>query len=247
MKTSNKILLVVLILILALGIISSIWLRVTVFAEAVEGDGNVQQQERRLEDFHKIDVAGSFKVYFTQDSIQRIMVTADSNLMDYIQTDVVNGELKVSPRSRIRSRNLQLDISAMELTHFKASGGAHVFGTNLITGPELNLRGSAGSSFEMETLVERLMVRLSSGSDAMLAGQADSATFQASSGSQVNAFDLVAQTVKVTASSGSNLNVNAQKELSVKASSGSDIQYMGAPFVNELNLSSGAVVQQRRR
>jgi hypothetical protein len=247
MKTSNKILLVVLTLILALGIISSIWLRVAVFAEAIEGSGDVRQEERRLESFHKIDVAGGFKVYFTQDSAQRVIVTADSNLMDYIQTDVVNGELRVSPRSRIRSRNLQLDISALDLSQIKASGGASVWVTDILSSPELTLRGSAGSSFEVEALVERLMVHLSAGSQATLSGAAGTAEFRTSAGSQVDAYDLEAQKVRVTASSGSSLKVNAQEELNVKGSSGSNIYYMGAPYVNELNLSSGAAVHQRSR
>lgn len=247
MKTSNKILLAAMVLILVILTVSVALVKVNVLGNVISGDGDVRQENRSAETFDMIDVEGNFKVYYTQEGPAQIMVTADNNLLEYILTEVVDGELQIKTMDRLRSDQLRLDISCLDIKQIKTSAGARLFGENAISTPELTLHSSSGSRIELEAIVEQLIVSLSSGSHVNLKGEASSAEYSASAGSQLEAFDMESQKVSASGSSGSRLNVNATDELSVKGSSGSSIYYEGTPVINELNLSSGAAIHQRSR
>lgn len=246
MKTSNKLLLAALILILVFMALSAVVLKVNVFGDVIQGDGNIRQENRQVGYFDRVEVSGRFQVNYTQESRQAVLVTGDNNLLEHILTEVSDGELRVFTRNRLQSRNLQIDLSSSDIRQIKAAAGAQFNAQNMIHSPVLTLLGSAGARIELEALVEELLVNLSAGSSARLSGQAQTVEVEASAGSQLDAFELEAQQVKVQASAGSRVNVNAQEELSVSGSAGSSIYYAGTPVINELNLSAGSAIHQRR-
>ena len=90
----------------------------------------------------------------------------------------------------------------------------------------------------------KVQVTASSGSNATLAGNADSGAFQVSSGATVNAQDLVTKSSRAAATSAAALKVNASEDLTATASSGANIRYRknlkSAPNVNT---SSGGSVK----
>lgn len=57
------------------------------------GAGNITQEERNVPTYHSIISDGSIDVFITHDSSYVVLVEAGSNLMDYIETDVVNDQL----------------------------------------------------------------------------------------------------------------------------------------------------------
>lgn len=246
MKTSNKILLGALILVVLGMTLSAAYLKTNVLGDVVQGDGNVVQEDRPVEAFDKIEIGGNFKVYFTQESPSKLVVSADNNLMEYILSEVVDGELRIYSKNRIQSRNIQLDISSSDIRQITAAAGANVIGRNPITTPQLTLIGSAGGQLDLEAMVEQLIVNLSAGSRATLSGQADEAEYEASAGSRLSAYDLEAKRVDASGSAGSTLEVNATESLSAEGSAGTGIYYAGTPVINELNLSAGAAIHQRR-
>lgn len=246
MKTSNKILLGALILVVLLMTVSAAFLKTNVFGDVIKGDGDVRQENRPVEAFDRIDIGGNFQVYFTQEGPSKLMVSADNNLMEYILSEVVDGELRVYSTNRLQSRNIQLDINSSDIRQIKATAGARIFGRNAITTPQLTLLGSAGAQLELEAMVEQLIVNLSAGSRATLSGAADEAEYEASAGSRVSAYDLEARSVRAKGSAGSTLEVHATESLSAEGSAGSGIYYAGTPQINELNLSAGAAIHQRK-
>ena len=67
----------------------------------------------------------------------------------------------------------------------------------------------------------------------------------ASSGSDIKAGDLKAESSKVQASSGADITVNTAKELRAIASSGGNIKYFGNPdIVNKNDSPSGSIRKQ---
>lgn len=246
MKTSNKILLGALILVVLVMTLSAAFLKTNVFGDVIQGEGEVRQEDRPVEAFDRIDIGGNFKVYFTQEGPTKLVVSAENNLMEHILSEVVNGELRVYSKNRIQSRNIQLDISSSEIKQIKATAGARITGRNTITTPQLTLLGSAGAQLELEAMVEQLIVNLSAGSKAVLRGEAQEAEYEASAGSRVEAYDLEAKNVHAQGSAGSTLQVHATEKLSAEGSAGTGIYYAGTPVINELNLSAGAAIHQRR-
>ena len=145
MKTSNKILLAALILIMVFLTLSVALIRVNVFGNIITGDGDVRQENRTAETFDMIDVSGNFNVYYSQQSPARIMVTADNNLLEHILTEIINGELRIHTKERLDSDEMRIDVSSLDIRQIKTSAGANLYGQNTISSPVLSLLGSSGS------------------------------------------------------------------------------------------------------
>jgi len=90
-----------------------------------------------------------------------------------------------------------------------------------------------------------LNCKSTSGSDLRLSGKTIKLIAEATSGSDIKAADLMAESSQVKATSGADITVNTSKELTAKATSGGDVKYYGNPEkVDKSDSSSGSVRQQ---
>jgi hypothetical protein len=87
-------------------------------------------------------------------------------------------------------------------------------------------------------------VNQSSGSDIHISGKVNNLQLQANSGSDFHGYDLVSETCRAESHAGSDVYITVNKELSVKAGSGSDIHYKGNGAVKESNTWGGSSIRK---
>jgi hypothetical protein len=85
----------------------------------------------------------------------------------------------------------------------------------------------------------------SSGSDMDIKGKVNDVNITASSGSDFNGYDLISETCKADASSGSGIEITVNKELQAQASSGGGINYKGNGVITSVSNSSGGKVKKQ--
>ena len=78
-----------------------------------------------------------------------------------------------------------------------------------------------------------------------LKGKAENLKASASSGSDLQAGDLIANHVDASASSGGDVLIHAVKSLKANASSGGDVSYKGNPETEDVSTSSGGDVKKQ--
>lgn len=230
------------ILILSL-LILTVSMHSCVLSPSVKGDGNVTEEERKTADFDGIKASRGMNVYITQGDDFRVMVKADENLHDYIETQVDNGILVVSSSANIRkSKAKAVYVTLPNVETVKASAGSNVFTESGIRANELDVKSSAGSNINLEVKADKIMVSASAGSNIWLKGAADQLNAAASSGSNIKAGDLKTDKAEIKVSSGANIWTLVDQSFSAKASSGGNIFYAGNPSQTEINKSSGGNV-----
>ncbi|MDO9274682.1 MAG: DUF2807 domain-containing protein, partial [Lutibacter sp.] len=79
-------------------LIVSINLNAQVFTKKIKGNANMQTENRSVSNYDKISVAGSFDVKLVKGKEGAISIIADENLMEYIETEVKDGHLKIQPK-----------------------------------------------------------------------------------------------------------------------------------------------------
>jgi len=80
--------------------------------EKIKGNKIVISEQRQVEPFHTIHLYDNFQVALNEDSDNFIDIEADSNLQEYIITDIENGILKIKSSKNIkRSKALNIKIS----------------------------------------------------------------------------------------------------------------------------------------
>ncbi|MEL6812210.1 MAG: head GIN domain-containing protein [Bacteroidota bacterium] len=197
----------------------------------VTGNGNVVTEERPVtSDFTAVRGSAGMDVFLTEGNENKIVVEADENLLEIIETEISEGQLKIRATQNIgRSKSQKVHVTYKKLEKISASSGADVIGNSVVKTEYLTLDSSSGADLEVDVVAREVYADVSSGADLKISGRADKLVADASSGSDLKAMDLEVKICKAEASSGADIVVNVKEEMDGKASSGGDIRYYGNP------------------
>jgi hypothetical protein len=185
MKKTNNLLLINLFAISILLLISSCYF-------AFDNLGPVVDEEREVNDFSKLKVTSGINVKLSQGNHHRIIIHANKDIIDDVETEVSNGTLHVSiNRNWFRGgANVNAEITFVELTSIDVNAGSDLESVGLLTFRDIDIEASAGSDLKLNLEASSVNLRSSSGSDASLKGSARNFEAKASSGSDINAYEI---------------------------------------------------------
>jgi hypothetical protein len=199
--------------------------------DQVSGNGEVVTQEREVTaDFYLIKGSTGLDVYLTEGDTPKIVVEADENLHEFIETRIEDGKLHIKATKNIRRASARkVYVTYTSLEGVEASSGADIKATSQIKAENLTLKSSSGADLEADVYARELSVTTSSGARIKLSGSAKNSSLKASSGSDIKASDLETLTCEAQASSGADITIKVLNTLEGKASSGGIIKYYGDP------------------
>lgn len=207
---------------------------------SIKGNGNVVEQNRKTRDFSKIEVSRGMNVYISQGETHKVVVKADENLLDAIETENDGDVLIIRASKNIRSAtSKKAFITVPNLEEIKASSGSNTFSETKLVFRDLTVSTSSGSNVTLEINSEKTEFSSSSGSNINLQGTTNSFKAKASSGSNIKAEELTAKNCETKASSGSNIWITAKNDFSGDVSSGANIFVYGNPKNSNIKKSSG--------
>ncbi len=208
-------------------------------------------QVRNVGSFHAIEVSSGINLILKQGNTTAVAVSASSDdIVARIKTEVENGKLKIYfDRSGWNNWNnkgakLKAYVTCAAIDAIEASSGADVITDGNINADNLKITLSSGANLDGNVTASALKVDQSSGSDMNIKGKAGSIDVSASSGSDFKGYDLVSETCKADASSGSGIEITVNKELDAKASSGGDVHYKGNASATNISNSSGGRIKK---
>jgi len=212
--------------------------------DGVRGNGNVISESRKISnDFNRIEASRGLDVYITKSSDLALVVEADENLHELIETDVIDGTLIITAEKNIGfAKAKKIHLSVDNLNEILVSSGAEIYSENTFFTDDLEVRATSGSEAKLTLNVINLTCEATSGADIYLRGKADTFEVNASSGSDINAYELDVKNCIAKASSGSDIKVKVNDAFDGKATSGADIKYKGNPKIISKNKSSGGSI-----
>ncbi|PKA83835.1 putative autotransporter adhesin-like protein [Ulvibacter sp. MAR_2010_11] len=212
----------------------------------VDGNGHVTTEERPLNGpFHEVKGSAGLDVYLSEGAEEKVVVEADENLMEIIETEIHNGRLTITTTESIgRSKAKKVHVTYVSLDKILASSGSDVIANSVVKSEVLSLDASSGADLEVEIFAKEAYVETSSGADIKVSGKASSLFADASSGSDLNAKNLMVLNCNADASSGADITVNVKESLKADASSGGDVNYYGNPSAVTNNGSKSGSVRK---
>jgi hypothetical protein len=209
-----------------------------------------QSKNINLTNFNEVHVASGIDLYLTQSSSESIKVTASSDLLNNVLVEKDGSAVSICYKNNIRwgnifkGQSIKVYMDYKTLQAISASGGSDVYGENKLKTSNLKLSFSGGSDLKLSLDTKNLDISSSGGSDIDVKGTATNLSVSISGGSDLDAYDLKADFARVTASGGSDANVNVSKALEASASGGSDIHYKGDAALKVTSSSkSGEVIK----
>lgn len=200
--------------------------------------------------FTNIDISAGLDLSFEQGAAQP--VTVENAKGDFSDIEVsVKGDTLILKRAKNnwgwgrKRERYGITVSAPMISGIEASSGSDVAGRGM-SGQDISIDVSSGADVTV-TGVDggTVSIKTSSGSDASVAGSCVAVRAKASSGSDLEARDLICQNGEADASSGSDIAIHVTTSVDADASSGADIDVYGGPTNVESDKSSGGSVSIR--
>ncbi len=217
-------------------------------AQKVINDANAEK--RAVNGFHGIHVATGIDLVLTAGNTEEVAVSAaTTEFRDKIITRVENGILKIyyetktgAVNKRKETKDLKAYVSYKSLDNLYVSTGAELTINGILKSTKLSMTVNTGALVSGEVYIEKLKVDQSTGSKVTLSGKAGTLEVDGSTGSKFKGEDMNTTVSNVTVSTGAIVSVSAEKELQVKASTGGNVKYKGAPSIRDIKKSTGGSV-----
>jgi hypothetical protein len=172
------------------------------------GEGAVTSEIRQTDGFSRIESGGGFHVSVGVGPASSLEVSAQSNILPLIVTEVVDGTLRIrSSKGFTTTERVDVTLTTPQLERIQLTGGSHG-----------DVNGLAAEAFD---------VQLSGGSVLTANGTANTMALGASGGSVGELDGLTASTINVDLSGGSRVEVRATNQVNGSASVGSRVSVAG--------------------
>lgn len=229
-----------LVIILTLGITACVdgQIRRTVY-----GNNHVVKKERDAGNFSGLRVSSGIDVYLKQTDDESIVVEADENLHEYIQTEIRDGILNVYTEANIREAEMKrVYVTMRDINSLKTTSAGDIIGETPVKTEKLELSATSAGDIKLEVYAKEIEANISSSGDVTLTGEVDILDATLSSAGDLNAFGLEVREAEVSASSAGDADISVSERLRARASSAGDINYRGNPkYIDAHSSSAGGI------
>ncbi len=248
MKTTNTILLVAFLVLIVTIISLMVYLRNSISFEVVEGSGNVIRKELETKDFHNLVLRGSLHVYLSPDTVDRMFIEADDNLVDLVVREYDKGTLTVHLDAPISKGSvMNIYIHAMDLHSLHLSAGSVAYTEKPLSGKNFEHILQAGAKSTLHLHYDKMDLKAQAGAVTNLEGIVDTFRVVSAAGAIVDAHGLRVNICDIEAKTGSVNNLYVTGALYGSASHGAVIHYGGNPSDIQIDTNRGGHIESRSR
>ncbi|HMO13518.1 MAG TPA: head GIN domain-containing protein [Pirellulaceae bacterium] len=195
-----------------------------VLGPGVLGSGNVVSETRDLTPFKKITFSGAGSLVIEAGKNPDFRIELDDNLLEYIATEVVDGNLRISSIEKLApSQDLKVFISMEEFDGLTVQGScnAEITGTKS-SNAELSIVGAGKISIE---------------------GIADHLALNISGAGNIAADELYSKSASIKISGSGSVDLRVSEELKINITGSGKVRYFGSPAIEQRVTGSGRVIQ----
>lgn len=215
-----------------------------VFPEQVTGSGDLITEERTLSEFHSVDLLTVGVVRLTSAAEQSVSITVDDNVMQYIVTTVVNGELRISsdPSVSLTNFDLTVNLAMTDLESLTLSGVGTIISLSQFEVDSLDIVLSGVGNITMGLQADYLMTSLSGVGSLNLNGAVAYHDCLHGAVGSISSFPLISDTTIAILSGVGSAEVYVNDTLDVTISGSGSLYYKGQPVVVENISGTGQVI-----
>lgn len=254
MKTSNKLLLIVLAIILS-GMFYSLY-RVKSFvgtalsengiiADNVELTGEISEVGYDLDEFEIVEVNGAIEAKLKRGDKEKIVLRGDTALFRYVDVKVKNDKLEVS-LTKIKGKKVKLEADIFmpktALEKVVVNAGGQLSSNEIIKVSDIEVEANAGGFVDLELNCENVECMSNAGAQVTLTGVTERLEGSANAGAFIKAKKLKAERVSASANAGGQMFVSASEKLDASCVAGGIIVYSGDPKKVSKNTMLGGVL-----
>lgn len=213
--------------------------------EEVKGNGNLITKNLTVGEFDGIFVGGSFDVKLIDGKEDKVTVTIDENLFEYLVTEVKNGELVIKWKKGInistRSKNL-ITIPFKDIDALSLAGSGDVFSEAVIKSDALKTTLSGSGDLKLKVAANTLKTSISGSGDISLSGSTTSVDIGISGSGDIHAYELKTKNADLSIAGSGTIKISVSDNLKARIAGSGDIYYKGNPTKQDVKVSGSGTV-----
>ncbi|SNY99431.1 head GIN domain-containing protein [Flagellimonas pacifica] len=218
------------------------------WGKRVKGNGNVVTIERSVGEYDAVALAGWFDVELVDGNEGEISLKGESNLLEYIKTEVKDGKLVIKVKKGVNLRpsnwnsGIMITVPVEQIDAVALSGSGDIVGRTTLKSNNFSARMSGSGDISLAVDAQSVKAALSGSGDINLEGKTTDLDIQVSGSGDVKAYELEAEFVTAQVSGSADIRVTANQAIDARVSGSGDISYRGNPKkVNSKSSGSGDI------
>lgn len=205
------------------------------WGKGVKGNGDKVTIARSTGEYDAIAVSGWFNVDLVEGREGQLSLEGESNLLEYIVTEVKNGKLIIKTENNVNLKpsdwknGIRITVPIESVSAISLSGSGDIVDKTTLKTDDLETTMSGSGDITLDVDAHTIDASMSGSGDITFSGTTTDFTATISGSGDIKAFDLEADNVKATVSGSADIKVTANKMLEARVSGSGDIRYRGNP------------------
>ena len=216
----------------------------------INGNGEETTKTRSLGEYDKVKVRGSLDVDLVYGTEGGIKIEAESNLIEYIVTEVENNALQLYIKKGYnlrtsRGKKILITVPFKDISEVTLSGSGDIVGKDIIKANDFRTAVSGSGDITINVEASRTVAQISGSGGLVIKGNSDNFDAKLSGSGDIEAFDFKAKHVDAAISGSGDIEVTATESIRARVSGSGDIDYMGNPEKEEKTVSGSGDITKR--
>ena len=230
------------IIILATTQINAQW-----WGKGIKGNGNITTITRDVSGYDEVNVGGFYDVELVPGVEGKITIEGDSNLLEYIITEVDGKSLKIKtennknlkPSSR---KGIRITVPFQDLEEVTLSGSGSIMSKAIIKANKFRTSVSGSGDVVLEVDASDTEAKVTGSGDLTLTGNTRDFKVSVTGSGDIHASRFQADDVDAKVTGSGDIAMICNKKLTARVTGSGDIEYTGNPTKQDTKVSgSGSI------
>jgi len=211
------------------------------------GSGNLETEAYAFTNFTKVEISSAFEFQIRQSSSYSINVTANDNVIDYIQVsqDGQTLKIRVGTIRSFRGVTLKALVSMPQLGGLIISGASRGTVYGFSSTEDVSITVSGASRVNGDITAGDVYFAISGASTVRLEGSANDMVASISGASTCNLGDFTVNNANVNVSGASTGTINLNGRLDANVNGASTLLYIGDPVMGTISVSGASTLSKK--
>lgn len=203
--------------------------------QKIKGNKDVVEVYNNLEPFTQLEIMDELEVSLMQTSTEGYRLKADSNLVDVIKFEVIEGTLKIYTTSRIvSSKKLEIYLTSTSLETITLGENSKLLGQNNLRLTSLEMLCSDGTDFDLDIQSSDLVLLMNGNANGKLKLRSTDATMTLNDNAYLKG-SISSENFNLTLNKRADMNIEGSSDhLNLIATGSSDVKAKNLKATNAM-------------
>jgi len=212
------------------------------------GEGPITSQTRTINSFEGINLKMNGNVYYKNDPVWRIEVTAKESVHSILETRVENNRLIVrysNGKTYDNDESIRINVFGPGVSSFELNTSGNIYVQTKIQSPNVYLRSSGAGSIFLQDIETGTIDAESTQSGRIIAGAGNAITerLKTDGSGKIDLSGIHAKSVTARVVGSGDIRVRVSESLDATLNGSGDIYFSGSPLITTHGGGSGSLVR----